>query len=168
MKTFSTTRTYNLKDLLRETSVTIIVIAVIFAVVLLWFLERLTIFSLIVPAVLLLKDFYDKASRRRLQRLTFDNEKNEIVVLYKSLLSDIKQIRLSFDTARLEVLEEEGKFKFFEPLTLYLVKEKIQFLDFSDIPLAEILNGHHTLLVDHHPSPLAHEFYGKLLVKYVR
>ncbi len=131
MNTFGTTRTYNLKDLLRETSVTILIIALIFAVVLLWFPDRLATFSLIVPAILLVKDFYDKASRRRLQRLTFDNEKKEIVVLFKSLLSDIKQIRLSFDTARLEVVEEKGKFKFFKPLTLYLMKEKMEVFELT-------------------------------------
>ena len=131
MKTFSTTRTYNFKDLLRETSVTITIIALIFAVVLLWFPERLTIFSLIVPSILLLKDLYDKASRRRLQLLTFDNEKKEIIVFFKSLLSDIKQIRLSFDTARLEVVEKKGKFKFFESVTLYLMKEKMEVFELT-------------------------------------
>lgn len=132
MKTFSTNRTYNLKDLLRETSVTLIVIAFIYAAVLFWFPERLTIFSLIIPAVLLLKDFYDKASRRRLQQLSFDNEQKEIVVLFKSLLSGVKQIRLSFDAARLEVVEEKGKFKFFEPLTLYLMKEKMEVFELTN------------------------------------
>jgi hypothetical protein len=131
MKTYNATRTYSFKDLIRETSVTIIVITIIFAIVLLWFPERLTIFSLVVPAILLLKDFYDKASRRRLQQLTFDSDKNEVVVFFKSLLSNVKQIRLSFDAARLEVVEEKGKLKIFEPLTLYLMKEKMEVFELT-------------------------------------
>ena len=131
MKTFSATKTYTFKDLLRETSLILLIIAAIFAVVLIWLPERLTIFTFIVPAILLLKDFYDKASRRRLQRLTFDNEKNEIIVFFKSLVSDVKQIRLSFDTARLEVVEEKGKLKIFEPFTLYLMKEKMEIFELT-------------------------------------
>jgi hypothetical protein len=131
MKTFSATRTYAFKDLIRETSVTILIFAVIFAIVLMWFPERLTVFSLIVPAILLLIDFYGKASRRRLQQLTFDSHKNEIVVFFKSLLSNVKQIHLSFDTARLEVVEAKGKFKIFEPFTLYILKEKMEVFELS-------------------------------------
>lgn len=131
MKTFSATKTYTFKDLLRETSLILLIIAAIFAVVLIWLPERLTIFTFIVPTILLLKDFYDKASRRRLQRLTFDNEKNEIIVFFKSLVSDVKQIRLSFDTARLEVVEDKGKLKIFEPLTLYLMKEKMEIFELT-------------------------------------
>jgi hypothetical protein len=131
MKTFSATKTYTFRDLLRETSLILLLIAVIFAVVLIWLPERLTVFTFIVPAILLLKDLYDKASRRRLQRLTFDSEKNEISVFFKSLVSDVKQIRLSFDTARLEVVEEKGKLKIFEPLTLYLLKGKMEVFELT-------------------------------------
>jgi hypothetical protein len=131
MKTFSATKTYTFKDLLRETSLILLIIAVIFAGILIWLPERLTIFTFIVPAILLLKDFYDKASRIRLQRMTFDNEKNEIIVFFKSLVSDVKQIRLSFDTARMEVVEEKGKLKIFEPLTLYLMKEKMEVFELT-------------------------------------
>jgi hypothetical protein len=63
--------------------------------------------------------------------MTFDNEKNEIIVFFKSLVSDVKQIRLSFDTARLEVVEEKGKLKIFEPLTLYLMKEKMEVFELT-------------------------------------
>lgn len=131
MKTFSATKTYTFKDLLRETSLILLLIAVIFAVVLIWLPERLTVFTFIVPAILLLKDFYDKASRRRLQRLTFDSEKNEISVFFKSLVSDVKQIRLPFDTARLEVVQEKSKLKIFEPLTLFLMKEKMEVFELT-------------------------------------
>jgi hypothetical protein len=131
MKTFSTTQNYTFKDLVSEISITILVIAIIFAVVLVWLPERLTIFTLIVPAILLLKNFYDKASRRRLQQLTFDNDKNEIVVFSKSLLSSVNQIRLSFDTARLEVVEEKGKLQIFEPLILYIMKEKMEVFELT-------------------------------------
>jgi hypothetical protein len=131
MKTFSATKTYTFKDLLRETSLILLIIAVIFAGILIWLPERLTIFTFIVPAILLLKDFYDKASRIRLQRMTFDKEKNEIIVFFKSLVSDVKQIRLSFDTARMEVVEEKGKLKIFEPLTLYLMKEKMEVFELT-------------------------------------
>jgi|GEM_PF-5404618 len=131
MKTFSATKTYTFKDLFRETSVLLLIIAVIFLAVLIWLPERLTIFTFIVPAILVLKDFYDKASRRRLQRLTFDNEKNEIIVFFKSLVSDVKQIRLSFDTARLEVVQEKGKLKIFEPLTIFLMKDKMEVFELT-------------------------------------
>jgi hypothetical protein len=131
MKTFSVTKTYTFKDLLRETSLILLLIAVIFAVVLLWLPERLTVFTFIVPAILLLKDFYDKASRRRLQRLTFDSEKNEISVFFKSLVSDVKQIRLPFDIARLEVVQEKSKLNIFEPLTLFLMKEKMEVFELT-------------------------------------
>jgi hypothetical protein len=131
MKTFSTTKTYTCKDLLRETSLILLLIAVIFAVVIIWLPERLTVFTFIVPAILLLKDLYDKASRRRLQRLTFDSEKNEISVFFKSLVSDVKQIRLPFDTARLEVVQEKSKLKFFQPLTLFLMKEKMEVFELT-------------------------------------
>jgi hypothetical protein len=131
MKTFSATKTYTFKDLLRETSLILLLIAVIFAVVLLWLPERLTVFTFIVPAILLLKDFYDKASRRRLQRLTFDSEKNEISVFFKSLVSDVKQIRLPFDIARLEVVQEKSKLNIFEPLTLFLMKEKMEVFELT-------------------------------------
>jgi hypothetical protein len=131
MKTFSATKTYTFKDLLRETSFILLLIAVIFAVVLIWLPERLTVFTFIVPAILLLKDFYDKASRRRLQRLTFDSEKNEISVFFKSLVSDVKQIRLPFDTVRLEVVQEKSKLKIFEPLTLFLMKEKMEVFELT-------------------------------------
>lgn len=48
-------------------------------------------------------------------------------------------------------------------LRFYLEKENVRYLDYSEINLRKILNGHHTQIVDHHPSSLAHEFYGKLL-----
>ncbi|ANE51883.1 hypothetical protein [Flavisolibacter tropicus] len=131
MNTFDTTKTYTVTDLIRDTSITIVIIAVIYSVVLLWFPEKLTIFSLIVPGLLLLKDFYDKASRRRLQRLTFDTDRKEVVLFFKSLFSDIKQIRLPFDKARLEVLVEKSKLQIFEPLTLFIMKEKMEVFELN-------------------------------------
>lgn len=50
-------------------------------------------------------------------------------------------------------------------LRIFLEKENIKLLDYSEINLQKLLNGHHTLIVDHHPSALAHEFYGKLLAQ---
>ncbi len=131
MKTFSATQTYTFKNLFWETSLIMLIIVIIFIGILIWLPERLTIFTLIVPTILLLKYFYDNASRQRLQQLTFDNEKNEVIVIFKSLISGVEQIRLSFDKARLEVVEEKGKLKVFEPLKLYLMKEKMEIFELT-------------------------------------
>lgn len=123
METFNTTKTYTFSDLIRETSVMIGVVLVFYAVKLFWFPEKVTIFSIIFPGVLLLKDFYVNASRKRLQRLTFDTNNNEIVVLFKSFFSRVKQMRIPFDRTMLEVIEEHSTFRIFEPLTINIIHE---------------------------------------------
>jgi hypothetical protein len=131
MQTFYTTKTYTVTDLIKSTLITIGVIAVIYAVVFWWFPGRLTLFSLITPGLLLLLDFYKKASRQRLQQLIFDTGRKEVVVCFQSLLSGEKQIRLPFDKARLEVVEEKSRLRIFEPLTLYILKEKREIFELN-------------------------------------
>jgi hypothetical protein len=132
METYIPERTYNYQHLIRDVVIFICMIAGIYAIALWWMPDRISSFTWIVPAVLLLKDIFDKTSRDRLQQLTFDANSKEIVVFYKSMFSEIKQKTVSFDQARLEVVASKpSKLKIFEPITLYLLKGKVELFEIS-------------------------------------
>jgi hypothetical protein len=131
MDTFKTARAYTFSDILRESSVMLFFIALIYIIVLSSRPDKLTLFSLILPFLLLLKEFFDASTKKRVMQITFDTNKDEILILLKSLFSDRKQIRLPFADAKMEVVEEKSKLKIFESLKLYILKGKMEVLELS-------------------------------------
>jgi hypothetical protein len=60
-----------------------------------------------------------------LLELKFDNEKKEIIFLYKTVFSSHKYKKLSFENAKVEIVKSKFKQKWlWEPLTLYFFKNK--------------------------------------------
>ncbi len=58
-----------------------------------------------------------------------------------------------------------GNNYYFHELKKYLEAEGITTLDYSQINIHHLLNGHHTLITDGHPSSLAHTFYSELILQ---
>lgn len=124
METFKTARVYNYKDLLRDMVLFICMVVCIYTMFLLWAPDRVSPFNWILASIYSLGYIYDKISRERLHQLTFDSVGKEIILIYKSMFSEIKQERVPFEQARLEVIKAKSKLKILEPMTLYLLKGK--------------------------------------------
>lgn len=131
MEIYRTSKPYGFRDLLRDEVLFICVMACIYAIVLLWKPERLSFYTLFLPAILFVKNIYDRTSEQRLQQLTFDTVHKEVVLSYKSMFSNLKYKKVPFNQARLEVIETKSKWKIFEPLTLYILKEKMEVFEIT-------------------------------------
>ncbi len=109
---------------MKEVALFIGLVALVYAVVLIWLPERITAFSLAVPVILLLKDIYNKVSRHRLQQIVFDADNREILLNFKSLISPVQRKNLPFDNINIEVITESSSWKVFEPMTVNFMHGK--------------------------------------------
>ena len=122
MDTFQTNKPYELSDLAKQLFPTVVFVATLYLVVFIWFRAHMDTFSAIIPILILLLDAFNKAARKRLQQLSFDNEKGAIVLATRSLLSGTGYRTIPFDTAGIELVASRSKLKNIEPLVLYVVE----------------------------------------------
>lgn len=126
METYTTAKTYSYADILREEVIFMYIVALSYAAAFLWMPEGAASLAWSVPAVMFLKDIYDKSSRDRLQQITFDVGRKGVVLSYKSMFSEVKQKRVLFNQARLEVVETKSKLNLWEPLTVYFLSGTVE------------------------------------------
>lgn len=109
MYTFKPTRSYRLSDLLSNTIGSVIFLIVVLAIVYWLFPNRVTVFVLIAPVFVLLKQLYHNATVQRLVQLTIDDGRREVQIKTRSVISKTRKITLSFEDLRIEVTDERTK-----------------------------------------------------------
>jgi hypothetical protein len=120
-------KTYSYPDLFRDLAIFLCIIGVIYAFGYLWVPEKVMSSGWLLPVLLFAMSFFEKTGTDRLLEFSFDTDNKEVVLSYKSMFSEVKKKRVSFNQARIEMVESNlSKLKFFEPLTLYLLKGKME------------------------------------------
>lgn len=109
MHTFKPTRSYLLSDLLSSTLGSVIFMIVVLAIVYCLFPNRVTVFVLIAPVFVLLKQLYHNATVQRLVQLTIDDGKRGVQIKTRSFTSKARKIALSFEDLCIEVTDERTK-----------------------------------------------------------
>ena len=119
MQTFTPQKLYTHHHLIKDGLILIGIMACLYFGYYFWKPERLSTFNWLIPAVFFIVHLYDNISRDRLQQIIYDTTNKEVIILYRSVFSEMKEKRIPFELAKLSVYERSGK-----PTLMYLFKEK--------------------------------------------
>ena len=80
-----------------------------------------------VAGALILMRIIDEAGKDRLTEIRFDTDNNQVIFIYKTLFTALRQKTLPLENARLEIAQIKSSWTWlWEPLTLYFLKNKIE------------------------------------------
>ncbi len=119
----SQNRPYKFYHVIMDSALMIALIAVVYGIYLLFRPGWGSTFSLCIPALFLLKEFYDKADALRLQKISFDEENKEIKIIFHSLITGTERKSIPFALSNIEVTKSKSKLWFVEPIVLTLWKQ---------------------------------------------
>lgn len=131
MHTFKPTRSYLLSDLLSSTLGSVIFMIVVLAIVYCLFPNRVTVFVLIAPVFVLLKQLYHNATVQRLVQLTIDDGKRGVQIKTRSFTSKARKIALSFEDLRIEVTDERTVTGTVMPESIVFLQDKTEVFEIT-------------------------------------
>lgn len=117
------TRTYNIKSFLKDVTVFIVIVLVLYCVAALLQQRSLSSYSWYIPIFLFIVHIYDLLDRRRLLNIKFDDASRQIIIQYKTLLSKPDEKKIPFESARLEIVTRKSK-PF--PTAIYFLRGKTE------------------------------------------
>ncbi len=116
-------RPYRFYDVIKDSAFMIGLVAVVYLIYSFFHPGWGSRFSLGIPALFLIKEFFDKADTFRLKRISFDAENKEIHILIHSLITGTKNESIPFELANIEVSKSKSKLWFVEAIALSLWKQ---------------------------------------------